>query len=286
MLSTAQTRSSTATPTALNAVAVTSRRHEAPTLDELNGRIHALTAQKDPTLKRRTLGRFSGGGKSYDLPCVVFAGPDAGHDPIRLALFAGIHGDEPAGCVALIELLASLRRDPQRAAGYELWVYPLVNPSGYENGTRCNAGGKDLNREFWCNSTEAEVRLIEAELRAQPFAGIVTLHADDTCEGVYGYAHGRMLNEALLTPALKAAAEFLPVDERGVIDGFPARAGLICDCFAGVLSAPPEQRPQPFDLIIETPAAATVERQVQASCAALHAILATYPGFISYAQDL
>lgn len=279
-------RSSTPLSLASDAADVTNRSHEAPTLHELRERLQALTTPANPLLRRQALGRFSVAGKSYELPRIVLSGPTAGHDPIRLALFAGIHGDEPAGGVALLELLAALARDPRRAAGYELWVYPLVNPTGYECGARCNAAGKDLNREFWCNSGEPEVRLLEAELRARVFAGIITLHADDTCEGVYGYAHGRMLNEALLTPALQAAANFLPVDERAVIDGFPARAGLIGDCFAGVLSAPPEQRPQPFDLIIETPAAAPFDLQVRAAVAALDSILATYPGFISYAQDL
>jgi hypothetical protein len=53
-----------------------------------------------------------------------------------------------------------------------------------------------------------------------------------------------------------------------------------------VLSAPPEQRPQPFDVIFETPAHAPFAAQVTATVAALDAIIATYPGFISYAQDL
>jgi hypothetical protein len=90
----------------------------------------------------------------------------------------------------------------------------------------------------------------------------------------------------LLLPALEAAGEFLPIDHRATIDGFPARAGLIRDCFAGVLSAPPEQQPRPFDLIFETPAHAELELQVCATVAALKAVLAAYPAFIAYAQDL
>ena len=222
----------------------------------------------------------------HELVRVRLAGPYAGHDPIRLGLFAGIHGDEPAGCSALVEFAVALANEPARAAGYELFLYPVLNPVGLSRGTRANHSGKDLNREFWRGSTEVEVQAMERELRANAFHGIITLHADDTCEGVYGYAHGRTLNEALLTPALAAAKRFLPVDERGVIDGFPARSGLICDCFPGVLAAPPEQRPQPFDLIFETPAHATFSAQVAATVAALDAIIATYPGFISYAQDL
>lgn len=260
-------------------------RRERPSLAALQQRARLLAAG-NPTLDLSSIDRFSVSGQSYEVPRLVFTGPTAGHDPIRIALFAGIHGDEPAGCTALLDLAADFSRQPHRAAGYELWIYPLINPTGYERASRANASGKDLNREFWRGSLEVEVQGLERELRAQSFAGIITLHADDTCEGMYGYAHGRTLNEALLEPALRAAAKYLPIDTRAVIDGFPARAGLICDCFAGVLSAPPEQKPQPFDIIIETPAFAPFDLQVNASVAALESILAAYPGFISYAQDL
>ena len=225
-------------------------------------------------------------GSRYAIERVRLAGAYAGHDPIRLGLFAGIHGDEPAGCAALVEFASALVRDPARIAGYELFLYPVLNPVGYERGTRVNHSGQDLNREFWRASPEIEVQAMERELRAHAFHGIITLHADDTCEGVYGYAHGRTLNEALLAPALAAARAFLPIDERAVIDGFPARAGLIRDCFKGVLSAPPDQWPQPFDVIFETPACAPLSLQTAATVAALDAIVATYPGFIAYAQDL
>jgi hypothetical protein len=231
-------------------------------------------------------GEFFHDARRHELSRIRLAGPFAGHDPIRLAFFAGLHGDEPAGCAALVQFAEMLASDPARAAGYELFIYPVVNPTGYECDTRVNHAGKDLNREFWRDSAEAEVQILERELRAHRFDGIVTLHADDTCEGVYGYAHGRTLNEALLVPALKAAARWLPLDSRAVIDGFAAREGLICDCFKGVLAAPPDQHPRPFDLIVETPARAPLGLQVSAAVAALESILATYPAFISYAQDL
>jgi len=51
-----------------------------------------------------------------------------------------------------------------RGRGYELHVYPLVNPTGYEDGTRHSRSGKDLNREFWRGSNEPEVALLEKEI--------------------------------------------------------------------------------------------------------------------------
>jgi len=267
--------------------AVVARRNSDALIEPLRAIVASCQARgTSSAMTLATVGRIAYQGRDYDLPRVRIAGPYAGHDPIRLGLFAGIHGDEPAGCAALVQFSTALATAPSRAAGYELFVYPIINPVGYERDTRVNHNGVDLNRGFWRHSTEVEVQAIEAELRAHAFHGIITLHTDDTCEGVYGYAHGRTLNEALMGPALTAANRFLPVDKRGVIDGFPARAGLICDCFPGVLSAPPEQRPQPFDLIFETPAFAAFDLQVAATVAALDSILETYPGFIAYAQGL
>lgn len=243
-------------------------------------------AQQGRELTGSVVDKFSGAGREHKLVRFHFAGPPAGHDPIQLGLFAGVHGDEPTGSAALVEFLTALAATPARAAGYELWAYPVVNPSGYHAGTRETCTGKDLNREFWRDSTEPEIRMIEAELLARRFDGLVTLHADDTCEGLYGYSHGQTLDEMLLGPALTAAEGVLPRDRRAVIDGFSAREGVICDCFKGILAPPPGQNPRPFNLIFETPARAPFTAQVAAMVAALDTIIARYRGFIAHAQYL
>ena len=254
-------------------------------LHDLLAPLHQL-AGRSGRLAFAEAGEFFSGGDRHALPRFHFTGPAAGHDPVRLGLFAGVHGDEPAGCTALVQFASALAAEPGRAAGYELFFYPVCNPTGYEDGTRANRAGRDLNREFWRGSAEPEVCILEAELRAHRFDGLITLHADDTCEGHYGYAHGRTLEEALLKPALHAAERVLPRDRRGRIDGFAARDGMIGECFRGVLAAPPGQQPQPFDLIFETPAHAPFALQVAAAVAALDAIVAEYRGFIAYAQNL
>jgi hypothetical protein len=231
-------------------------------------------------------GSFVVDDRRYGIPRFLFTGPAAAHDPIRLGIFAGIHGDEPAGCEALAQLLIDLAASPGLATGYDLLLYPVCNPTGYEDGTRVNRAGFDLNREFWRASAQPEVRILERELSTHRFQGIITLHADDTSDGLYGYAHGRVLNEALLRPALVAAERFLPRDVRANIDGFAATESILRDCYRGVLAAPEDQRPQPFDLIFETPALAPLARQVDATVAALESILVEYRKFIAYAQDL
>jgi hypothetical protein len=258
---------------------------EAPPLASLLAFLRGLAAGR-PWLDASPAGVFSSGGRLLPIPRIRLRGPAAGREPIRIGIFAGIHGDEAAGCAALAAFAAGLAGDPARAAGYEIVAYPVCNPLGYEAASRGNGAGKDLNREFWRESNQPEIRILERELGERRFHGIIAVHADDTCEGIYGYAHGVLLNEALLRPALRAAAAILPCDPRGRIDGFSADEGVIHECFEGVLAAPPEQRPRPFDLIFETPALAPFHLQVRAAVAALDAILGHYRGFISYAQDL
>lgn len=239
-----------------------------------------------PFLQNSFAGTFDFEDAPYGIPRVVFTGPPAAHDPIRLAIFGGLHGDEPASVLAPIVFLERLAAEPERATGYELAVYPLLNPVGYARGTRSNGAGLDLNRQFWLGSNHPEIRAIERELTRTRFHGLITLHADDTCEGIYGYTRGHVLNEALLEPALRSASYVIPRDHRSKIDGFLARDGKIEACFEGVLSAPAGQRPRPFDLIFETPALAPLDRQIEAMVTALDTLLDEYRVFLAYAPNL
>ena len=229
---------------------------------------------------------FEVDGERYELPRYLFVGPRGGDTPIRVGIFAGIHGDEPEGVHALVQFIKLLEARPELAAGYYLSFYPVCNPTGFEDGTRFSRGGKDLNREFWNNSSEPEVRLLQAELQSRSFQGIISLHTDDTSDGFYGFAHGATLTKHLIEPALRSAEEFLPRDGRPVIDGFNARNGVIRDCYDGILSAPPKVRPRPFEIILETPATPPEYLKELAFVAALQTILLEYNKFIAYAPNL
>ncbi len=230
---------------------------------------------------------FSRLGREYVVPHFVFDGPRAGGETVRLSLFAGIHGDEPEGAWTLAALLGELLDRPQLAAGYQLHVYPVCNPTGFAAGTRESAAGLDLNREFWRQSAEPEVRWLEQELLAQHPQGIISLHGDDTATGIYVYVRGAVFTETLARPMLAAAGRFLPLDTRATIDGFCNHQGLLHDCFTGVLAAPPAGLdPQPFELIFETPRECPAVLQVQAGVAGLLAVFASYFGFQSYQADI
>lgn len=243
-------------------------------------------AAESPNLVANHGARFERDRQTYELPRYLFIGPKGGDDVIRVGIFAGIHGDEPEGVHALIQFLNLLESKPELATGYCLFVYPVCNPTGFEDRTRHARGGKDLNREFWNGSMEPEVRLLQSELLAHSFHGVISLHTDDSSQGFYGFAHGATLTKSLIEPALQAAEQFLPRNGNETIDGFRARNGIIRDTYPGVLSAPPKVRPRPFEIVLETPQTPPNYLKEAAFVAALRMILSQYREFIAYAPNL
>jgi len=231
------------------------------------------------------LGSFESAGHTYSLPCFSLAGPNSS-DPIRIGCFAGIHGDEPAGPLAVAEFLQHLAREPFLAENFHLDFYPLCNPTGFEDNTRNSRRGRDLNREFWKASAEPEVQILEHELRTRHFSGLIQLHADDTSEGMYGYVRGHTLTENLLRPALAEAGKILLRNVNATIDGFAARDGIIYDAYEGILAAPTQIEPVPFEIILETPHHAPIELQVQALVVAIRTILAEYRRLMAFAANI
>jgi protein MpaA len=238
-----------------------------------------------PAVQADALGSFQVGDDKYSLPCFTFRGPNSA-DPIRIGLFGAIHGDELAGALALARFLQDLSASPHLAENFLLHIYPICNPTGFEDNTRHSRRGRDLNREFWKASVEAEVQVLENELRTRHFNGLIQLHADDTSDGIYGFVRGHTLTENLLRPALGEAGRILPRNINATIDGFAARDGIVYDHYEGVLAAPTQIDPVPFEIIFETPHSAPMDLQVQALVVALRTILGEYRRLISFAANI
>ncbi len=78
-------------------------------------------------------------------PIVAYRVGTPGGTPVLVV--GSIHGDEQAG----IEIAEHLRDAAAVPAGLDVWVVPTVNPDGNARGTRTNAHGVDLNRNFSTN---------------------------------------------------------------------------------------------------------------------------------------
>jgi hypothetical protein len=103
----------------------------------------------------------------------------------RVVLIATMHGDERATRQILLAL-----RDGRKVLGADVWLIPDYNPDGLARGTRKNARGVDLNRNFpfrWADldgsyesgprpASEPETRAVMRFLRAVKPARIISFH--------------------------------------------------------------------------------------------------------------
>jgi len=64
-----------------------------------------------------------------------------------LLLIGGMHGDEPAATLSVIKFGEYLHAAPGLATGRVVLI-PCINPDGLFRGTRVNANGVDINRNF------------------------------------------------------------------------------------------------------------------------------------------
>lgn len=181
-------------------------------------------------------------------------------------LSAGMHGDEPAGPLALLELM----RQGVFADGLSWAIVPMLNPDGLSAGTRGNAEGVDMNRDYLLKAT-VEVRGHVKWLESMPVPDVfVSLHEDWEPGGFYLYEirHGEEQPE-VTHGVLEEARGVFPLESGPRIDGHEVReAGWI---FHGVDPDEPEGWPEaiflshrgcPLSYTLETPSRARLEERV------------------------
>ena len=223
------------------------------------------------------IGKLKFDGKDYEfLKIVNRPSPSPYAVQVPICLVAGVHGDEPDGILAALELARRFARSPQLVSNYALTIYPCVNPVGYERMTRENGNDKDLNREFFRDSTEEEVAVMERELRAHEFTGFISGHSDYESFGIYAYATGAVLSERLAKPALFQASGIIPTNTDAIIDGHPAQNGIINQKFPGSLGPLSKGASEPFDITIETPNLFALSKRVEAQATAFETVLHEY----------
>jgi len=213
-------------------------------------------------------------GEAGGVPLLALTRRTPGPRP-RIHLSGGIHGDEPAPPLALLALVEAGEFD-----GRATWfLCPMLNPQGFSRGTRENAAGVDLNRDYR-HMESPEVRSHVRWLRRQPnFDLTLCVHEDWEARGFYLYELNPEGRRSLARPMVDAAAGACPVDTSPIIDGREARDGVIRP------PGDPAQRekwPESIYLIanhtrqsytIESPSSLPLEARVAALMAALRAAL-------------
>ena len=105
----------------------------------------------------KVIGDVRAASRSYDLIGLTLSNrtvPSQHH----IFLAAGVHGEEPAGALAVQQFCKLLVREYLK--DFTFHIVPCVNPDGFEHGRRSGSGGRDLNRNFVPHSSEPECRAV------------------------------------------------------------------------------------------------------------------------------
>jgi murein peptide amidase A len=141
----------------------------------------------------------------------------------RIYISSGIHGDEPAGPLALRQLL----QENQWPPGVELWLCPCLNPAGFLLNRRENAEGLDLNRQY-LTPQAPETLAHTAWLQRQPsFDLCLCLHEDWESHGFYVYELNPEQRPSLAEAMIARVSKVCPIDRSESIEGRPALNGVI-----------------------------------------------------------
>jgi len=141
----------------------------------------------------------------------------------RIYVSTGIHGDEPAGPLAVRHLLL----ENAWPADTELWLCPCLNPTGFPLNRRENAQGIDLNRQY-LHLEAAETRAhVEWLKRAPRFDVTLCLHEDWESHGFYLYELNPDNQPSHAEEIIRRVAPVCPIDQSAEIEGRPAQGGIV-----------------------------------------------------------
>ena len=197
-------------------------------------------------------------------------------------LSSGVHGNEPAGPMAVLDLL----RRRSLPAGLNYTLFPMINPSGLLLATRENRDGLDLNRDYGFSPASYETRNQLAWIGERQFDLTLCLHEDDDGEGFYLYEHvPESCPHDYGQLALQAAKPWTGIDPRERIDDMPAQQGRMRPP-ASVMDINRNDLPEALRLhfhhgsrytfTTETPSRHSITNRIRAQCAVVETILRTY----------
>lgn len=194
---------------------------------------------------------------------------------------AGIHGDEPAGPLAMLELL---RGGFFQSHPCHWLLCPALNPVGLARCRRENPEGIDLNRDYLLRASR-EVTAHADWLTAQPTPDLfLSLHEDWETSGFYFYEINLGGDQPDRARAiLEAVAPWFHPEPGPDIDGHQPRAPGWIDhrAEADIPSGWPEaiflaKQGCPLSFTFETPSQAPLAHRIRALAAALNSALAQF----------
>jgi murein peptide amidase A len=202
----------------------------------------------------------------------------------KLYLSAGIHGDEISGPLALLEMI----RRPAFFAGFDVTMFPILNPNGLARGVRMNWDEIDLNRDYRALKSREIASHVETLLTLGRFDAAMMLHEDYEGIGAYIYELNDTLDPTLGAKIIAAMGLHVPIDMRPEIEEATALGGVISRRDLIARLGPIEDRPEWAEAIYlmvnhtavsyttETPKPFPIEARVRAQIAAVETLMSAF----------
>ncbi|MEK9158823.1 MAG: succinylglutamate desuccinylase/aspartoacylase family protein [Patescibacteria group bacterium] len=141
-----------------------------------------------------------------------------------ICLVGGLHGEEPAGPLALLKFLQTFQ--PKKYPKTKIIILPVANPTGFDRGVRKNFLGWDINRHFFDKKLVAENKIICNFLKNEKIDILHTLHEDFERKEFYLYILEHK-ESGVAKKIIKFAKRFFPIYKKRLIEGCVAKDGVI-----------------------------------------------------------
>lgn len=207
------------------------------------------------------------------------------HDP-KLLIVAGFHGEEKAGPLAIQKWFKSFDRELLKDV--DLSFIPIINPMGYQRGTRYNAWGEKSNQGFIHQeesgekpSREGQILLDNIDL-IKPLAsnGFLSLHEDKSERHFYLYTYEKDEKPGNFTKLMKKELnKFFPRKLHGVAVGTDSLAsdkvpkvvnGLVYNLCDGSFEDMLFHLGTPRVAVTETPGKYRLQRRIDAGVSVIN----------------
>lgn len=238
----------------------------------------AYAARLDDLAARLGLRRALLGQPGGEPLCLFTPLADPGRRP-RLLVASGLHGDEPAGPWGLLRFLE--RADRRALDACSLSLLPVVNVTGFRNGTRLNAWGEDPNRGYLHadgasgpSREGAAILAHAADVLALASDGFLACHEDPALACAYVYSLERRQSPGPFSIALREVlARRFPIHPDGLVDGCPVRDGIVFNHHDSSLEAWFMRNGSARAACTETPGQCAIDERIEANAGLIEAFV-------------
>jgi len=154
-------------------------------IQTLNGRLNKI-ALSSPHISLKSIGQVT--YENFTAPVQMITVLPKEKPVYHVLVVGGIHGNEPAGVEAVMDLIETVSKHPYTYKDISFDFIPCINPWGWSHDIRFNMNGRDINRDF-ASFKSQEATIIRDIVKNTTYDLILDHHEDPNGKGFYLYQY-------------------------------------------------------------------------------------------------